>query len=391
MVRWFTPSRRFALFWLTLIGGVIVGSRVELDKTTLIWLFAIWLIIAVSGQLASIEIFALSVASTLLGAWLWQVTGGESWLKTDWLSSSVKQMIDWRNVLIDRIFLALPEPHGSLLAGILLGNRLKLDRSLLEAFRIVGLSHIIAASGQNLAILIANIRTVLQGALGRKAFFAALVIVVVYIVLTGAPASILRAGLMISLVLLGEYLGRPSRSLNGLVLAAGILTLFQPKILLDIGFQLSLAATYGLVRLAPLVQRLISPHWPRWLSGVISETLAATLMTTPLIVLYFERLSLVSPLINLIVVPIIPLLMALGLSASMIIMIWPLLGQLVIWLTWPILAGIVILSEKVAGLSFASTDLTLPAVTIGIFMAALFALAEYLSWRSWQESRRIEQ
>jgi len=391
MVKWFTPSRRFALFWLTLVVGAVLGNYWEIDKSTLAWLAAFWLVIALSGQISSIEIFSLCLASVLLGIWLWQITGGESWIRLDWLSNASQLVIGWRNRLIDRIFLALPEPHGSLLAGILLGNRLKLDQSLLETFRVVGLSHIIAASGQNLTILTANVRTILQGLLGRRAFFATILVVVFYIIITGAPASILRAGLMISLVLLGRYLGRPSRSLNGLILAAGILTLFQPKIVFDIGFQLSLAATYGLVRLAPLAESLISPRWPEWLRKVIAETLSATLMTTPLIVLYFERLSLISPLINLIVVPIIPLLMALGLLASLLIMIWPFLGQLAVWLTWPILAGIVALSERAASLPLASTDLRLPSLVIGAFMTGLLAVAEYLTWRSWLASRRIEQ
>lgn len=391
MINWLTPSRRFALFWLALIAGTIIGKLVPMESTTLLWLFILWAIIAISGQKEAIEIFAGAVSATMLGAWLWQVTGGESWLNLNWLGGVSAHLLTWRDELIDRMFYTLPEPHGSLLAGILLGNRLKLDESLLEIFRIVGLSHLIAASGQNLTILTANARTILQPALGRRSFFAALLVVAVYIILTGAPASILRAGLMISLVLLGQYLGRPSRSLNGLILAAGLLTIFQPKIVFDIGFQLSLAATYGLIRVSPMVKRLIPRSWPDGLSGVISESLAATLMTTPLIVLYFERLSLVSPVINLIVVPTIPLLMALGLITSMILFVWPLLGQVAVWLTWPILAGIIYLSEQASSLPYAATDLTLPALAIISFMALLFFASEYLSWRSWLVGRRIEQ
>lgn len=391
MVGWFTPSRRFTLFWAALIIGAIVGSHAVVPLETLLWLAAIWLAITVSGQDPAIEVFSLVIAAGLLGGALWQFSGGEVWMRLSWLGGATNQLTAWRDQLIDKVFLVLPEPHGSLLAGMLLGNRIKLDQSLVMMFRTVGLSHLIAASGQNLSVLTANVSSIFKPILGRRSYFVALLIIVIYIILTGAPASILRAGLMMAVVLSGEYLGRPSRSLNGLILAGGVLVVFEPKIIFDIGFQLSVAATYGIIRVAPLIQDKLSKRWPNWLTSVISQSLAATLMTTPLIVTTFERLSVVSPVMNLIVVPFVPLLMGIGLPAILLLEVWPMIGRLLAWLSWPLLEGTLRLSQYAASWRFASTDLAVPTGVAAVIMIALVSFGELQTHRTYLASKRIRQ
>lgn len=390
-IRLWTPSRQFVWFWIALIGGVVIGRYFQFPLSTLAWIGALWFLVFISGQAWKIEVLALTLAGLIGGVLLWQLTAGESWLRLEFLTKFQEVLVGVRDSIVERIFLALPEPHGSLLAGILLGNRVKLDRDLLEMFRLVGLSHIIAVSGYNLTILTANIRSVLRPALGRKMTLAiAGIAVVSFVLLSGAPPSIIRAAVMAGILLWGEYLGRPQRSLGALALAAGVIVLFQPKIIFDVGFQLSIAATYGLIRLAPVITYAFS-KWriPEWLKQVLGETLAATIMTAPLIMAVFERLAVVSPLANIAVVPLIPLLMALGIGSVVLLFIVPPIGKLAVLLCWPILHWIILVGQTMAGWQFSSTDVTLSAVVSGMVMLALFAGAEVLHRRYQQREKEL--
>lgn len=374
-------SRQLMIACLSFIVGAYLGSRWQLPWETTIWLLAIWLILWLSGQIVIVETLAIVLTSGLAGMLVWHLTGGESWLNWPFLAQISQVLENWRDLLVDKILLVLPEPHGSLIVGILFGNRLKLSPELTENFRAVGLSHLIAVSGYNLTILTANVRHLFGFVELKWRLLIALTIIVAFVILTGAPPSILRAAVMAATLLVAEAVGRPSRSLNLLILAAALLTVFQPKIILEIGFQLSLAATYGLVRLAPLIERTLG-KLPKVLGQILSETLAATLMTAPLIIGYFERLSVVSPLTNLLVVPLIPLLMAIGLVGVGGLLIWPLGGMAILWLGWPILSWIILISRQVGAWPQSTSEISLPAVAVVGLMVLLIAGVEWLTWRA---------
>ena len=375
-----TPSQKFLVFWLIFLVGLAIGSKYQLPLMTLGWLTGLWLLVFVSGQQEQIELLSLALFAVGLGMIVWQITGGETWLKLGFIGSLSEALLRLRDLLIDRIFLALPEPHGSLLTGIIFGNRLKLDRELLETFRVVGLSHLIAVSGYNLTVLTANTNTLLAGLIGRRSLIASLGVILFFVIITGAPASILRAAVMASVVIVAQLIGRPARSMNLLIFAAGLLAIFEPKIIFEIGFQLSVVATYGLVRLSPLLASSIA-NWPfpKSLQVIIAETLAATLLTAPLLVAYFERLSVVSPITNILVLPLIPLLMGLGLVSIVVILLLPVIGKFVVLLTWPILAWIIQVGNWFAALPWAATEASLYGwVALGL-MATVVAGVELLN------------
>lgn len=371
-----TPSQKFLVFWLFFLFGTAIGSRLSVPFHHLLWFAGLWLLLLISGQPEKVEAIALSFSALFLGILLWHLTGGETWISSQFLTPLVSKLTAFRDSLIDRIFLTLPEPHGSLLSGILLGNRVKLNADLLETFRVVGLSHLIAVSGYNLTILTANAQALFRPLIGRRAIFVSAVLIVVFVILSGAPSSILRAAVMASTLLVASYLGRPSRSVNILVFTAGLLTLFEPKILFEIGFQLSLAATYGLIRLGPLIERPLRRfRLPEWLRLIVAETLAATVLTAPILIAYFERISVVSPLSNLLVLPIMPLLMGLGIIGALLLLVLPAIGQYVVWLAWPLLHWVVFVSTRLGELNFASAEAQLSGwVTIGVLALVVVGL-----------------
>ena len=236
---------------------------------------------------------------------------------------------------------AIPEPEAGLASGILIGLRERVSRDTADDFTVTGLTHVVAISGWNIA-LVAGIATALLRATGIGRRPRSLIIVVaiaVYTVLAGAEASVIRAAVMGGVVIVARESGRPSGAAAALGLACWGLLLAQPAMIDDIGLQLSLAATAGLLALGgpaeAAVQRFTRARTPRWFDETLGVSLAAQLSTLPLILLHFGRLSLVSPLANLVMAPIVPLAM---LGAAVGTLVGPMLvGSLSALLAAPVL------------------------------------------------------
>lgn len=387
-----TLSQKFAVTCLAILVGAAISSYVEISTIILGWVTVMWLIIALSGQADPFETIAFILFGLSFGALLWQMTSGEVWLSLSILTKVGAVLATWRDAIIDKISLALPEPQGSLMSGILLGNRVKLNQDLINTFRAVGLTHIIAVSGYNLTILTANAVSIFWPIIGRRSLWVSAAIIVVFVLITGAPASILRAAVMAITVIVAKYLGRPSRGINVLIFGATVLALFEPKILFDIGFQLSVAATYGLIRLSPYLGRILSRTFlPKTLQEIMAETLAAIIMTTPLIIGHFERLSVISPVSNILVLPLIPLAMAIGIIAIPLLLAIPAVGNVLMLASWPLLTWIIFISQRLQALPFASTNLTLPVWIIAGLMVILVGGLEWLNYRRPLKADLFEQ
>lgn len=221
---------------------------------------------------------------------------------------------------------ALPEPAASVAAGISLGRPGNVPDQLYDDYRRAGLAHILAVSGAHVSVLSAIVFFALVQVLGRRrAIWPALAVVVAYVLLAGAPFSVVRAGIMASVFLVGIYLGRPQASLSALAAAAMAMTAWRPATALDVGFQLSLAATAGLIVFAPWIRALVGAVVerlrmrgvvPALAEHVVAFSLAASLATAPLLWVHFGQVPLISPLSNIMVEPIFGLAFALSLATA---------------------------------------------------------------------------
>ncbi|MDY6874241.1 MAG: ComEC/Rec2 family competence protein, partial [Chloroflexota bacterium] len=218
-----------------------------------------------------------------------------------------------------------PAPESDLLAGILLGRDQGLSPQLEEAFQRTGTTHIIAISGFNIAILAGLITGITTRLFGRLwGAIASLAAIGGYTILVGADAAVVRAALMGGLGVFGGMFGRRQNGLNSLGLAALAMMLLDPNILWDVGFQLSVAATLGLVLYAqPLEERTLV--WlARWmpeeraqqLISVLSEcilfTIVAQVMTLPVMAYHFGGVSWLALIANPLILPAQSLVMILG-------------------------------------------------------------------------------
>jgi ComEC/Rec2-related protein len=195
--------------------------------------------------------------------------------------------------------LALPEPAAGLAAGILVGLRDEVDRAVATAFTTAGVSHVVAISGWNIAIVAASVAALTRRAGRRWRSIAILVAIVAYTAFAGGSPSVVRAAAMAGVVLLARESGRAGRAATALGLAAGLLLVADPGLVRDAGFQLSVVATAGLLAWAtPLHQRLervMAGRAPGWLVETLALSLAAQLATLPIVLATFGRLSLVAP------------------------------------------------------------------------------------------------
>lgn len=268
-----------------------------------------------------------------------------------------------KNKVEGNINRTLSEPAASLMAGILIGSRAGINSDLLQKFNIVGITHIIAISGFNITIIVAlllNLAKYLR--LGRKrSFWIIVAMIVLFVIFVGASASVVRAGVMGVLVLFAKHLGRTSKTRNVLILTAVIMTALNPKILIwDAGFQLSFLSTLGLIYLSPLLEKYLA-----WLPEKFAlrensaTTFSAIIFTLPIILYNFERLSLVAPLVNLLVLPVIPISMLFGFIQIIFSSIFLPLGQIVAWFSWLFLTYVVKIVELFSALPFASVNIGL--------------------------------
>lgn len=280
-------------------------------------------------------------------------------------------------------------PESDLLSGILLGRDQGLSPQLQEAFQRTGTTHIIAISGFNIAVLSGLFTGISTRLLGRKWGAAAAIIGISgYTVLVGADAAVVRAAIMGALGVFGGMFGRRQNGLNSLGLAAVIMMIIDPNIPWDVGFQLSLAATLGLVLYAQpleerflkwLLKRMPEEQAQRWI-GPISEfflfTIVAQMMTLPIMAYHFGGISWLALIANPLILPVQSLVMVLGGLAMLAGMLQPGLGRILALIAEPFVTYTIRMVSWLA--RFPGANLTLPKFNL-LWLVVFYGLVFILT------------
>lgn len=264
---------------------------------------------------------------------------------------------DW---FADAIRKGIPEPEASLGIGYLTGQKSALPPDLAVALQIAGLSHIVVASGYNLTILVRLARRAFIKASKFLAVFASGIMIVGFIAMTGLSPSMTRAGLVSGLSLLTWYYGRQFHPFVLLPFAAAITVLFQPSYAWgDVGWQLSFAAFAAVMIVGPLLQAyFFGEKEPGIVRQVLGETVAAHIVTVPIVVPVFGLLSNVAIPANILIVPLVPLAMLLTFIVGVTALAMPSIVEIVgIPASW-LLHYMTYTSQYLAGLPWAQTKLS---------------------------------
>lgn len=251
----------------------------------------------------------------------------------------------------------LPEPQASFALGLLIGQRSNLPESLSDALTAASLTHIVAVSGYNLTILVRGMQRLRSKKSRYQTVLLGAALMLLFVVLVGPSASIVRAIMVSSLSLLAWYFGRRIKPLLLLSLVAAITALYNPLYLwADIGWYLSFLAFFGVLVVAPLLSSRLGKWGQRPLGGLVSETIAAQVMTVPLILYIFGRTSLYGLLANLLVVPTVPFAMLLSFVSAGVGMVMPLWGGIVALPARLVLSYILEVAQLFSGLPHAVSE-----------------------------------
>jgi len=266
---------------------------------------------------------------------------------------------------------ALPPASAALLAGLLLGDRTELPRDIDDAFRLAGVYHVLAVSGFNVALLAAAVWALCRLLrLPRRASAAiAIVVVIGFALVVGPSPSVLRAVVMAVLVLAALLLEREASVTNSLALAALAILAVRPGDLFDPGFQLSFAATLGIV-VAPLPRGAVL--------GALGVSTAAQLAVLPVTLAHFNQLSTIGVVANLGVVPLAGAATIVGLVAVSLSFLSETVGVVAFDAVWPVLLalrGVVALAARMPG-----AVVHLPAPGWIAVMCYVGGLAFLLAW-----------
>lgn len=226
------------------------------------------------------------------------------------------------------------QPHIGYMQGLVLGSREDMDPDIYQKFSQLGLTHVLAISGLHVGVLIGALLSFFRLLRITKETSMSITMgfIPMYVLMTGASASVIRAGMMALLALYGAKKGWLKDGLHLLAAAFLLMVLWDPRYVLQVGFQLSFVVTAGLILFVPQVMNMLG-SLPRTISSAISVTLVAQAVSLPLTVYYFNQFSLLSFLANFAIVPCISLIvLPLGSISLLIASVYEPLAKPVVWL-----------------------------------------------------------
>jgi len=275
------------------------------------------------------------------------------------------------------------EPQGSFISASLLGLKRQVPQEVRDWFSRSGISHVLAISGLHISILAQLIMIFCTSVLlirRQKAFWPTLIIIILFVILAGAPASAIRAAIMGLGLIWTQKIGRPQAGKRIIIYTAAIMLLINPKLLRsDIGFQLSFMAVFGLSLLPEYFNQIFQkiPNFRIFpLRQYLSTSLSAQIFVLPLVLYYFGNLSLISPLANVLVLSILPLIMILGFLFALAGLIHFWLMKIIFYPLWLLLTSVILIAKmgaNIPGLSFVFADFPLFLVII-LYILIIFWL-----------------
>jgi len=221
-------------------------------------------------------------------------------------------ILSFKNTLVGKMKQIFPAPHASFLFGLVFGGNVGLDKDIQNDFSKTGTSHILAASGFNVSLFTFVFYGFIVTYLGKKrGAIVTAVLLVVYVMMAGATAAVVRAAVFGAVLLTGSVIGRRAHVVNALLFTATIMLFSNPRWLLDdVGFQLSFVAFAAIMFVAPkLEEQLAFIPESFGIRDALAGSLSAIFLTLPIILWQFGSVSLIAPFANVFVLPILPILM----------------------------------------------------------------------------------
>jgi len=280
------------------------------------------------------------------GIWVELATGMVTVVKKGGGNPLIKWAYKSRNWMVRVIEHTLPEPHSSVLKGIMLGDKDSLPPRVQESFLRIGTGHILVVSGLHVGLILLLLLILFRvlALPSRLAFFIAMPILCYYALLAGLRPPVIRATLMVIIGLVSLTIGRDTPLLAILSLTCLIILLLNPLALFSASFQFSFLAVAGIVYFTPYLEIKLK-RLPSWLKRPLAISLSAQLFMLPLLAFYFNRLPLIGVIANLIIAPLITIVLALGLLSVTLGMVSLASAQWIAYSNWLTISGLLKITD----------------------------------------------
>ncbi|HVF11502.1 MAG TPA: ComEC/Rec2 family competence protein, partial [Actinomycetota bacterium] len=254
---------------------------------------------------------------------------------------------------------SLGQRRAGLLLGITIGDESLIPEKSIEEFRASGLSHLTAVSGANVAMVLASALWLLQMAHASRWTRAVmcLVVLVLFTLVTRWEPSVMRASLVAGATVTSFFFGRRTLALNSLALAYLVLLAVDPLLAWSVGFQLSFAATAGILLLGEPLSAWLRKALPAVIASAIAVTFTAQAAVTPILVWHFGQLSTVSLPANVLAFPLVAPATILGFAGAGVGAVWNAGGSAILWLAGPFLRGLEFVAHGFGSQSYSSVKI----------------------------------
>lgn len=277
----------------------------------------------------------------------------------------LRKIYELRNLMKTKIEKLLPKETSGLCLGMLIGETSGIEENMQENFRDSNLSHILAVSGANVSYIIVSITYIFNKMYLRKRLskIISIILLILFMLLTGCTSSVNRACIMAILMLIAELLYRKSDVYNNLAISALILLIMNPYSLLDIGFQLSYMGTIGIVFLHDKIGNFIKINNKivKYFFEMIAVTTCANLAIIPIMMFHFNTISLTFYFSNIIVGPILGIVVIIGFIMFFISLIFTPISSLIAIVLNLMLKFIIKIAEITANMPFSKITIITPS------------------------------
>jgi len=290
-------------------------------------------------------------------------------------NSLYSKILSFKKELRESIHSNLFPPQSSLLGSLILGDKGRMSDNLKEELNKAGIRHITAISGLHVVILTSVLMSFLLGiGLWRKqAFYLTVGLIFLFVAITGFQISAVRAAIIGTFSLVGQNLGRRKSSSRALAFTAAVMLIANPLLLKsDVGFQLSFLAVIGIVYLNPLLEEWLE-KMPNFLNlrSILAVTLSAQVFALPVLSYSFGRISLMAPVSNLFVMPVLPFVIVLGFIFAFLGTLSSSLGWVLSLPIWLLLTYLLKVAHITSSFPFSYLPLKFPWFCLGLFYLIL--------------------
>jgi competence protein ComEC len=286
-------------------------------------------------------------------------------------SEVIEKLLTIKKAFLESIQLYIPEPEVGLGAGLLLGVKSSLGDELEDAFRATGIIHIVVLSGANIMLVLVFVMYVLSLFVStRVRAVVGIAAIVLFALMVGFSATVVRASIMAGLIMGALLLGRQYVMMRALLFAGAVMLVINPLLLVyDVGFQLSFLATLGLILVVPQFELMLTGVSPFFkLKEYFLATLATQIAILPLLLFQIGQFSIVAVVVNMLVLPAVPLAMLSTFFTGLIGLVAPGLATLFGVVAYVFLAYIITVATWFASLPFAM--FVVPTFSFGVMCLA---------------------